>query len=348
MPMMQQIDVPQDHICAITHEIMLDPVVDSQGRAYEREAITRWINQNHTHPTDRTAMKVEDLSNAPALSRLIRVFVEDNPTLYPEVHVPDNTGQLMIDAVNANNNGAVRYLIQASEGNGHRQDWLDGAFPVAAKGMKLDLMRRLHTAGSSMGDFTCTGSVASNWLIFDVVKDQRRQDVLEFTIDNTPRGDISQEVLDEAFFNASDNGDAAMINFLYNAGANVNAGNWTCLYHACLRGDQATCKILIRLGATVDLPHRINSNGMYTIYKSNGKNSNTQFIAHEIQKRSQILCALPPKVEELQQEVQTLKATVAQQSAQLTQQSAQLTQQSAQIATLIAALQAQQSAHGSD
>ena len=40
-------------ICPITQEYFRDPVLAEDGRLYEREAITRWINEHRTSPFTR-------------------------------------------------------------------------------------------------------------------------------------------------------------------------------------------------------------------------------------------------------------------------------------------------------
>jgi len=391
MPIIQEVEVSQDFICPITQAIMLDPVVDSQGRAYERESITRWINQNHTHPTDRTEMKVEDLQKAPALTRQIRRFVEDHPILLEnhEVHVPENTGQLMVDAVNANHNGVVSYLIQLSQGNAQRQAWLDGAFAVAANASKLDLMQRLHAAGAALpentGQLMIDAVKADNndiigfyigaleghaqrqvWLdqafnkastvplnlelmrslyeagatighIEYIVKNSISHDkeaVYQFLL-NTRQ--LTQQLLDLSIFEGANCNKCWAIQIAYNEGANVNntaRDNLnTPLGIAFVRGHKAAIKLLIYLGASTHMfskygPHGGDCKHIINTYK--GDASLKHFTSECANRREQLLSSLPPKVQQLQQEVETLKSTVAQQSAQ--------------IAQLLAALQTQQNA----
>ena len=42
-----------DIICPITHEIMLEPVVCSDGITYEKTAIEKWLENNNTSPITR-------------------------------------------------------------------------------------------------------------------------------------------------------------------------------------------------------------------------------------------------------------------------------------------------------
>jgi hypothetical protein len=47
--------------CPITHELFRDPVIAADGRLYEREAITRWINQTGTSPFTRQVLSIHQL-----------------------------------------------------------------------------------------------------------------------------------------------------------------------------------------------------------------------------------------------------------------------------------------------
>ena len=42
--------IPQNFICPITHDIMIDPVICSDGISYERVAIQRWLIDHNTSP----------------------------------------------------------------------------------------------------------------------------------------------------------------------------------------------------------------------------------------------------------------------------------------------------------
>lgn len=43
-------EVPTEFVCAITYEVMSDPVTTADGHVYEREAIAEWLREHHTSP----------------------------------------------------------------------------------------------------------------------------------------------------------------------------------------------------------------------------------------------------------------------------------------------------------
>lgn len=64
-------NIPDDELtCPITLQIFRDPVIASDGHAYEREAIVKWILQNGTSPLTREPLCIDDLRHDDRLKRL--------------------------------------------------------------------------------------------------------------------------------------------------------------------------------------------------------------------------------------------------------------------------------------
>ncbi|CAF2458351.1 unnamed protein product [Rotaria sp. Silwood2] len=57
--------------CPITHELMIDPVIDPDGNSYERHAIVDWLQQNGTSPITRAHLSGSDLRPNRALKSAI-------------------------------------------------------------------------------------------------------------------------------------------------------------------------------------------------------------------------------------------------------------------------------------
>ena len=66
-------EVPDDFICPITSEIMIDPVSTSDGFTYEREAITEWLRTKDTSP--KTSATLENKALIP--NHLVRGMIRD-------------------------------------------------------------------------------------------------------------------------------------------------------------------------------------------------------------------------------------------------------------------------------
>ncbi|CAF0788659.1 unnamed protein product [Adineta steineri] len=58
-------------LCPITHELMVDPVIDPDGNSYERHAIEDWLRQNNTSPITRAHLPATELRPNRALKLAI-------------------------------------------------------------------------------------------------------------------------------------------------------------------------------------------------------------------------------------------------------------------------------------
>jgi hypothetical protein len=70
------VSIPQELICSITHEMMKDPVVAADGYSYERQAIMKWIeNGNTTSPMTNDPLSNLALIPNRTLSLLIKKYL---------------------------------------------------------------------------------------------------------------------------------------------------------------------------------------------------------------------------------------------------------------------------------
>lgn len=67
---------PTTFFCPITHELMVDPVIDPDGNSYERRAIEGWLQHNNTSPITRTPLLVTDLRPNRALKSAIDEYLD--------------------------------------------------------------------------------------------------------------------------------------------------------------------------------------------------------------------------------------------------------------------------------
>jgi uncharacterized protein YegL len=73
---MSALSAPSEFLCPITQEIMIDPVVGTDGHTYERDAIVTWLAQHATSPQTRQHMTVSNLAPNWALKNLIADFLK--------------------------------------------------------------------------------------------------------------------------------------------------------------------------------------------------------------------------------------------------------------------------------
>ena len=64
-------DPPDEYICPISHELMEDPVLASDGHAYERREVERWFEKKLTSPKTGEALDTSALFTNHPLRRLI-------------------------------------------------------------------------------------------------------------------------------------------------------------------------------------------------------------------------------------------------------------------------------------
>lgn len=63
--------IPHVYFCPITHEVMTDPVIGSDGITYERAAITQWLSKEQISPMTKQPMNITDLKPNLAIKELI-------------------------------------------------------------------------------------------------------------------------------------------------------------------------------------------------------------------------------------------------------------------------------------
>eukprot|EP00899_Mesostigma_viride_P011427 jgi/Mesvir1/20285/Mv19894-RA.1 len=71
-----RLKVPQQYLCPITYEIMQDPVMATDGRTYERQAIIKWFAHHGTSPVTGEELSSLDVTNNFTLRSMIREFEE--------------------------------------------------------------------------------------------------------------------------------------------------------------------------------------------------------------------------------------------------------------------------------
>lgn len=68
--------VPDSFICALTHDLMADPVIDPEGHTYDRPAIEKWLETHNTSPITRSPLSLSDLVPNRALRDSIEQWLQ--------------------------------------------------------------------------------------------------------------------------------------------------------------------------------------------------------------------------------------------------------------------------------
>lgn len=78
-------EVPESLCCAITMEIMRDPVMTTSGISYERTAIlTHFETNGNFDPITRKECNPWEVISNVNLKKYIEIYLDNNPWAYPE------------------------------------------------------------------------------------------------------------------------------------------------------------------------------------------------------------------------------------------------------------------------
>jgi len=108
-------DSSASFFCPITHELMVDPVIDPDGNSYEKHAIEEWVRQNGTSPITRMALSITDLRPNRALKTAIDEY---RHSIQPDTQsnpVPIEVHSSEITVSGSYANGFLHISIQPSQ-----------------------------------------------------------------------------------------------------------------------------------------------------------------------------------------------------------------------------------------
>lgn len=77
-------DIPDAFLCPISHQIMRDPYVDSDGNSYDKMHITEWLREHPISPITRNSLSLNNLVPNRVLKTLIDTFISNNNIQYDE------------------------------------------------------------------------------------------------------------------------------------------------------------------------------------------------------------------------------------------------------------------------
>eukprot|EP01104_Vermistella_antarctica_P017611 TRINITY_DN6264_c1_g1_i1.p1 TRINITY_DN6264_c1_g1~~TRINITY_DN6264_c1_g1_i1.p1 ORF type:complete len:797 (+),score=126.13 TRINITY_DN6264_c1_g1_i1:231-2621(+) len=77
---------PQAFFCALSHEVMIDPVIDPEGHTYERSVIEEWLRRNKSSPITRSPLRASQLIPNRALRETIESTVGQRKVAAPDTN----------------------------------------------------------------------------------------------------------------------------------------------------------------------------------------------------------------------------------------------------------------------
>ena len=91
-------EYPNEYLCPITYDLMLEPVKASDGYIYEKAAIVDWLKKHGTSPFTREVL-TQELISQNELQNHIQIFIKENnitkfnPSYNPEYQPPHQQPQ---------------------------------------------------------------------------------------------------------------------------------------------------------------------------------------------------------------------------------------------------------------
>ena len=76
--------IPNEWFCPITIELMINPVIGSDGHTYEKDAIEKWLSNNNSSPITKAPMFISQLIPNIALRNIIQDFTTLNKNTIQE------------------------------------------------------------------------------------------------------------------------------------------------------------------------------------------------------------------------------------------------------------------------
>jgi len=83
-------DPPDEFVCPITYELMVDPMIAPDGNTYERTAVVRALRTNGVLPLSRQRASVGDLITNRVLKNMIRNWCTQHNITPPSINISDN------------------------------------------------------------------------------------------------------------------------------------------------------------------------------------------------------------------------------------------------------------------
>ncbi|BFZ22696.1 hypothetical protein BsWGS_25735 [Bradybaena similaris] len=71
----EQNSIPDEFLCPITHELMRDPVIASDGYTYDRQAIVSWITKEHRSPMTNVLLTSTEVTPNRTLKMMMQKFL---------------------------------------------------------------------------------------------------------------------------------------------------------------------------------------------------------------------------------------------------------------------------------
>lgn len=135
----KELEVPEGFECPITSNLMVDPVITSDGHTYERYAIERWLSTNDTSPLTGALLLSNNMVPNIALRKMIQAFREEHSI--PELELEEELEAELEDELEEHNPTTCMFCnntrnCQTCNGHGYetRRDGISGCTGCGGSG----------------------------------------------------------------------------------------------------------------------------------------------------------------------------------------------------------------------
>jgi ankyrin repeat protein len=133
--------IPDDYLCPITREIMLNPVSTCDGQTYEKEAIEQWLENHNTSPLTNAVLANKTLIPNVLVKKLVNEFIEKNRSFFK---IP------FLDAAQRGEDQTLQSLLKLGVKIDIRDDFGFTALQLAASGGHNSTVQLLINRGADI------------------------------------------------------------------------------------------------------------------------------------------------------------------------------------------------------
>lgn len=203
------LNIPNDFLCPITQEVMIDPVTTSDGQTYEREAIEKWLQKNNTSPLTGLHLNHKVLTPNVLVKKLIFSFVETNKKAFEE--------ELIIAAHEGEEDSVNQYLklgvnIEAVDNEGRT------VLYTAARAGHESVVKLLLNKGAKIEAKRTYG-----WTPLLCAISNRHLGITKLLLEKGANLEANTDDGSTGLHQAAFNGDIELVKLLLEKGANFNA-----------------------------------------------------------------------------------------------------------------------------
>jgi hypothetical protein len=246
---MPKVQTPEDYSCPITHQLMVDPVLASDGHTYEREAINKWLEKNNTSPMNNTVLQHKYLAPNLFAKTIIEQFLNANNVCTVEKFWE------VIKERNVEELKKINFLERHLES---KNDGLTALHYIAGyvRNIGEPIVKILLQEGAYVDILDDDGGTPLIWAVFN-----RNMVIIKLLVEAGTKIDHADNWGWTSLHYAACHNATEILELLLDHKANINETNSegrTPLHIAAIHGNEESVKLLLERGANYHLTSKDN------------------------------------------------------------------------------------------